>query len=54
MISWLKYVTHAQVPAYEAAGWVFAADLGLPHSFFSILMRWAGEGDPPGTDRSPA
>ena len=28
MISWLHYVLHADVPAFEAAGWRYASDLG--------------------------
>jgi hypothetical protein len=31
MIAWFRYVRHAERPAYEARGWVYAADLGLPH-----------------------
>lgn len=47
MISWFRYVRHADRAAYESAGWVFAADLGMPHCLYSVLMRWGGEGEPP-------
>lgn len=46
MISWLRYVRHADRPAYEARGWVLASDLGPTHGLWSVLMLWAGEGDP--------
>ncbi len=46
MISWLHYVLHADVPAFEAAGWRYASDLGPTHGRYSVLMIWAGEGDP--------
>lgn len=41
-----RYVLHSRRMAYEAAGWIFSADLGLPHGFYSVLMEWAGAGDP--------
>ncbi len=49
MISWFRYVRHADVAAYEANGWAFAADLGPTHGHWSVLMIWTGEGDPPET-----
>lgn len=48
MISWFAYVRHGDVPAYEARGWVVAGDLGPVHGFWSVLMRWTGEGEPEG------
>ena len=33
-------------PSYEAAGWVFAADLGPTHGQWSVLMEWTGIGEP--------
>lgn len=45
-ILWLRYVRHSDVADYEARGWVFSADLGLPHGAYSVLMEWAGEGEP--------
>lgn len=47
MSSWFRYVCHADVPAREAEGWVFAADLGPTHGCYAVLMRWAGGGEPP-------
>ena len=46
MISWFRYVPHAQVSARERQGWVLASDLGPTHGCWSVLMRWAGEGEP--------
>lgn len=46
MITWLQYVRYADVPAFEAAGWVHCADLGPVHGAWSVLMRWAGRGKP--------
>jgi hypothetical protein len=46
MVTWLRYVLHSDIAAYEARGWVYAADLGPTHGRWSVLMRWAGEGDP--------
>ena len=43
MISWFKYVRHRDVPAHEAAGWIFAADLGPTHGQWSVLMEIALE-----------
>jgi hypothetical protein len=34
-----KYVTHSQVEAYRAQGWVVVSLLGLPHSEYSVLME---------------
>ena len=48
MIMWFRYVRHADVPRFIAAGWEHAADLGVPHGEWSVLMRWAGEGEPDG------
>ena len=45
-VQWFRYVRHAERAAYEARGWVFAADLGLPHGAYSLLMEWRGEGEP--------
>ncbi len=39
MIRWYRYVRHADRPSYEAAGWVFAADLGPTHGQWSVLME---------------
>lgn len=47
MIEWFRYVRHTDRLAYEAQGWVFAADLGPTHGIWSCLMRWPFAGDPP-------
>lgn len=41
-----RYARHEDVPAWQDKGWVVVGDLGLPHSLWSVLMRWAGEGEP--------
>lgn len=41
-----QYVPHHQRQKWEDAGWVFCQDLGPPHSAYSSLYEWAGEGDP--------
>ena len=45
-VTFFRYVRHSEVADYESRGWVWAADLGLPHGVFSVLMQWAGEGEP--------
>lgn len=46
-ITWTKYVTHAEVPAYQKAGWSLGNDLkGTHHGHWSQIMKWEGEGDP--------
>lgn len=46
MISWFRYSRHADVPAFEAAGWRIASDLGPTHGAWSVLLQWIGEGEP--------
>lgn len=47
MITWTKFVLHSDVDAYKAAGWELGGDLrGTPHGHWSVIMKWAGEGDP--------
>jgi hypothetical protein len=31
---------------FEAAGWEYSDDLGPPHSAYSSLYKWVGEGEP--------
>lgn len=47
-MSWFRYVRHADVSRREAEGWTLAGDLGPTHGYWSVLMQWSGEGDPPG------
>lgn len=35
-----RYVPHGRVRAYEALGWLWAADLGPIHGEWSCLMWW--------------
>lgn len=49
-VSWFRYVRHADVPEYEAAGWTYAADLGPTHGLWSVLMQWSRLGSPPGCE----
>lgn len=46
MISYFRYARYADVPFFQADGWVVCADLGLPHNEYAVLMKWTGEGDP--------
>lgn len=46
MISWLRYARHTDVPSLTEPGWRVCANLGPTHGFYSVLMRWHGEGDP--------
>ena len=34
-----KYVRHEDRAAYERDGWVFAAELGPTHGYYSVLME---------------
>ena len=47
MISWFRYVRLSEVADFESKGWIVAGDLGPVHGRWSILMKWAGEGEPP-------
>ena len=38
-IRWFRYVRHDERAAYEAQGWVFAADLGTVHGCYAVLME---------------
>lgn len=50
MISWFRFVRHAEVALYERRGWVAAADLGPVHGAWSVLMRWTGENELTGVE----
>ena len=48
MSVWLKYVRIAEVPAYEALGWVqVAMSHFVHHDHSSIIMEWGGRGEAP-------
>ena len=38
-IRWFRFVRHEDRAAFEAQGWVFAADLGPVHGCYSVLME---------------
>lgn len=47
MITWLRYVTHAEVGTWLAKGWTIVDDLaGTNHGHFAVLMKFEGEGEP--------
>jgi hypothetical protein len=46
VISWFRYVRHAEVAAYERQGWIAVADLGPVHGRWSVLMLWTGKDEP--------
>ena len=47
MITYFRYVPHAQVAAYEAKGWTKTGSLdGTSHGQWSVLMMWEGHGEP--------
>jgi len=47
MITWFKFVSHGQMLAHFATGWRLECELhGTSHGNWSVLMRWAGEGEP--------
>lgn len=46
MISWFRYVRHADREAFEAKGWRFCCELLAPHGEYSIIMIWEGEHEP--------
>lgn len=46
MTSYYRYVQYADVPKFEAHGWVVCADLGPVHGVWSVLMLWTGKGEP--------
>ena len=46
MISWFRYVRHAEVPTYERQGWIVVAHLGPVHGAWSVLMCWTDKGEP--------
>ncbi len=50
MITWYRYVRHADLVRALIDGWRWCADLGQPHGEYSCLMEWAGDGEPPGAE----
>ena len=46
IISWLRYVTHARIAAYEALGWTDLGAIPGHHGAYSNLMEWTKDGPP--------
>jgi hypothetical protein len=44
---WFKYVRHADVPDYETRGWRLIGPAPGHHGYYSCIMEWKGEGEPP-------
>lgn len=44
---WTRYVPHGERDAYLAAGWTCKGPVVGHHGIYSVLMSWAGEGEPP-------
>lgn len=46
--TWLRYVAHGDVARFLAEGWSVRDDLvGTNHGFYSVLMTFDGQGEPP-------
>ncbi len=45
-VTWFRFVRHADVAAFELAGWFVCGDLGSTHGRWAVLMQWAGKGQP--------
>jgi len=37
-LGWFKYVKYSDIEIFHRVGWMVVADLGLPHSEYSVLM----------------
>ena len=46
MISWFRFVVHAEVALYERQGWIVVTHLEPVHGAYAVLMRWSGENEP--------
>ena len=47
MLTWFKYVVHAELLIHLAQGWNLSDDLiGTPHGNYACLMLWSGDGEP--------
>ncbi|CCJ07109.1 hypothetical protein [Methylocystis sp. SC2] len=49
-----EYVRRDERAAFEALGWTFKLDLGLPDGFDSVLMEWDGATPPAYPVQGPA
>jgi hypothetical protein len=46
MISWFLFCPYACLLTRMCEGWQPVADLGDTHGEWSVLCKWAGEGEP--------
>lgn len=46
MVTWFRYVAHARISSFTAAGWIVCADLGPTHGAYAVLMQFTGTGEP--------
>jgi len=45
--AWFRYVRHADVARFTAAGWRLVDDLATTcHGRHAVLMQWEGAGEP--------
>ncbi len=49
-----EYVRHDERAAFEALGWKFKLDLGLPQGCDSVLMEWDDDAEPTYPVQGPA
>lgn len=49
-----EYVRHDERDTFEALGWTFKLDLGLPQGCDSVLMEWHDEASPAYPVQGPA
>jgi hypothetical protein len=45
-VTYYRYVPHSRRASYEAIGWLSTAVLEGHHGYWSVLMIWAGDGEP--------
>lgn len=45
-MTFLRYVTFAAVPEFEAKGWKVQGPLNGNHAHYAVLMIWGGKGEP--------
>ncbi len=48
-MTWFRYVRHHEVGPAICAGWYVIGGLGPVHGVYSVLMKWSGGGEPPGS-----
>lgn len=48
-----QYVRHEDVPEWLARGWELVGVMPGHHGYWCVIMRWAGEGEPPAVAFAP-